>query len=162
MTTFSQQTSVQRLGWFCLLLAVFTSAGCSSSTPKAKLTGKVTVGTEALDGGTLVFVPVDSSSESGNGQAQIDDEGKYSATIANPGKMKVYVVPPTPPPLIPRGKSITPPKDSKVPDNVSVGGAAPPRRANSLIPKKNTDPRTTDFRIELEPGTHEVNIEFKK
>jgi hypothetical protein len=160
MTLTSLRPRFSRRGCFYLFVLAFTAAGCSSSGNKAKLTGKVFIGSEPLDGGTVVFLPV-AEIDGGGGNGPVDDDGNYTATVTKPGKMKVYISLPTQPPKIPAGRSIGPPKDTKVPENVTTT-LPKPKKSNVTVPLKYTDPNTTDYIITIEPGSHDLNLEFKK
>jgi hypothetical protein len=149
----------RRRGWAFLLVLACAATGCSSSSTNAKLTGKVFIGTEPLDGGRLIFIPVNEA-DGGGGNGSVDEDGKYSATITKPGKMKVYVSLPTQA-KVPAGVKYGPPKDTVVPEGLT-SSLPPPRKSKVVVPVKYTAAKTTDYIVEIEPGTHELNIEFKK
>jgi hypothetical protein len=137
------------------------AAGCSSSTgKKATYSGKVFVGSEAMDGGTLVFVPVNAA-DGGGKATQVSLEGEYSITFQNAGKMKVYVALPVQPPKLPPGVSIGPKTNTPAPENAPTS-LPPPRQLKVVVPPKYLNANTTDKIVDVEFGKHDLDIEFQK
>ncbi len=148
----------------CTMILACIAAGCGGKT-KTKVFGKVTVGTQTLDGGTLVFMPEDEGP--GGGTAQIDQDGNYTLTLTKQGTMKVYVYPPTPsdPASTLRGgppkDRAGPPKDVGAPPGAASGRTGVAKKSTVNIPKKYTDPKLTDLVVEIKSGEQELPIHFK-
>jgi hypothetical protein len=148
-----------------LLLCSFLLSGCSSG--KAKVTGKVTSNNQPLPGGTIVFVP-EAEGASGGGSAPIID-GEYTLTSSVPGKMKVYVVLPSGPPVpVIRGGGAPPgigggiPKDDpNIPKEAVSGGRGKALPPMPKILPKYLNANLTDYTVEIKKGSQELDIDFK-
>ena len=80
----------------CLLVGLVCFAGCGSDDGHRKVTGKVTMNGEPVDGASLMFYAQDSTGEGGGGKT--DASGNYSITAPSavkgglfPGEYKVTI-----------------------------------------------------------------------
>jgi hypothetical protein len=146
--------------WPRLLLLSFLcplAIGCGPGK-KTVVTGKVTLHDKPVESGTLVFIPEDPTVE-GGGTANVQD-GAYTLRGTKPGKMKIYFVPPTPPPTMPARarRSDSTPKDA--PSGHS--GSAPQNPKPPLkISLDYLNKDRTPLRYEITPGSQEYDIELK-
>lgn len=91
MTTFAKTSVIA-----CLLVGLVCFAGCGSDDGHRKVTGKVTMNGEPVDGASLMFYAQDSTGEGGGGKT--DASGNYSITAPSavkgglfPGEYKVTI-----------------------------------------------------------------------
>lgn len=91
MTTFAKTSVIA-----CLLVGLVCFAGCGSDDGHRKVTGKVTMNGEPVDGAALMFYAQDSTGEGGGGKT--DASGNYSITAPSavkgglfPGEYKVTI-----------------------------------------------------------------------
>ena len=91
MTTFDKTSVIA-----CLLVGLVCFAGCGSDDGHRKVTGKVTMNGEPVDGASLMFYAQDSTGEGGGGKT--DASGNYSITAPSavkgglfPGEYKVTI-----------------------------------------------------------------------
>jgi hypothetical protein len=129
------RTAVTGAFVLCLLAAL---AGCSGQHD-ASVSGRVTLGGEPLDRGTVTFHP------EGNGPtayAAIQPSGEYQLKTGAEegipsGEYRVTVVATTPPPK-----------------------EGPERPGTMITPPQYADPNQSGFRFTIEPGRNQVDLEL--
>jgi hypothetical protein len=148
--------------WIAVLLAVGMTAfvGCGDDSGLAKrypVSGKVTYKGEAVEKGTIAFVPVEAGGRAASGQI---DKGSYSLTTLSPGdgamsgKYKVTV--------------ISTEIDTTEMKEIAKGGQLhhdkaflkATKNAKSLVPSKYSLAETSGLDKEVKAGANTINIEL--
>jgi len=124
-----------------ILAAVVVSGGCSRSGMESEVSGRVTLDGRLVGPGTVVFAPVDGTTNPADGAIQLD--GSYYLKTSRevglrPGRYKASVSVFDQPEVKPGERSMTP--------------------ARLVTPQKYSDTETSGLEYTVEPGENNIDI----
>jgi hypothetical protein len=125
------------------LLAIVASVGCSGSGLESEVSGTVTLDGRPIGPGSVVFSPVEGTSDPADGAIQLD--GSYSLKTSrdvglHPGQYRASVSVFDQPEVKPGERGMTP--------------------AKLVTPEKYSDPSTSGLEYAVEPGKQKIDIEL--